>query len=628
MIVFGVDILKGSSHSKDSARYALYVIEDGSEWSKEVSKNRLFRFIREKKPDFIAIDNVFELFKDKRELVNFLRFIPPNTKLIQTAGKISLPKLSRRYGIEIHPRNPFDEARASALLAKYGVGEVVSVFIDKTIIKVSRNRSLGKGGWRQNKYRRKVHDAVRRVYKEIKDVLDAHGLDYVEEIREGYGGISRGIFVVNEVREKVPVNSFKQRDVQVKVEAVEKDKIEFIPMRKQRNYLIVGIDPGATIGVAILDLNGNVIAIKSQKSWSYSEVVDYILSYGKPIVIATDKKNVPDYVNKLKASFNCILYNPKEDLSVEKKKNLVSGYKILNDHERDALASALDAYNSYKNKLQNVEKRIPKGYDIEEIKAGIIKGLSLKSLLEVKEEKKSEEAVKESFDYEEIKRRDRIIAELREENSKLYGEIKRLNKEIERLRTKIYTISSEEYKKIREENVIKSMQFEIKTLRELLKKKDKEVRELREKLDELRKVKYLEFKGWKAIKVLRKFTKDDIEKLERDMGIGKGDVIYIEDVSGAGKSGAEMLVNHGIKALIARGDMSHLAKEVLEREKIPVIPSEKMEIKIFEDFALVKAEELERCVNEALNEIEKRSLKKLEDIILEYKNRRQFEFEN
>jgi len=622
MIVFGVDILKGSSQGRNP-RYALYVIDKDQEWSKEVSKNRLFRLIREKKPDYVAVDNVFEIFRDRRDLVGFLKSMPPNTKLIQTAGKTSLPKLSRRFGIDIHPRNPFDEARASALLAKYGVGEIVSVFTDKTIIKVSRNRSLGKGGWRQNKYRRKVHDAVRRVYREIKEVLDRNGLDYVEDVRKGYGGISRGVFVVNEVREKVPISSFKLRDVQVTVEAVEKDKIEFIPMRKQKNYLIVGIDPGTTIGVAIIDLSGNVIAIKSQKSWSYSDVVDFILSHGKPVVIATDKKVVPDYVNKLKASFNCIIYSPKEDLPVEKKKNLVSGYKILNDHERDALAAARDAYNSYKNKLKNIEKRIPKGYDLEEIKAGIIKGISLKSMLEVKEETESEEVVVK-VTSEEIKKRDKIIAKLKEENQKLYDEIKRLNQKIKKLEDKIYAISSEEYRRIREENLVKSLQSEIRQLRRIIREKDKTIEELKTKLEELKKMKYLEFKGWKAIRVLKKFTKDDIERLERE-GIERGEVIYIENVSGAGKTGAEMLVNLGIRALIAKGDMSHLAKEVFEREKIPVIPVERMEIKIFDEFALVRSSELEKRIEESLEELERNKLKRLEEIIMEYKNMRQFE---
>jgi len=622
MIVFGVDILRGSSQGRNP-RYALYVIEEGREWSKEVSRSRLFRLIREKKPDFVAVDNIFEIFKDKRDLVCFLKSMPPNTKLIQTAGRESLPKISRRFGIEIHPRNPFDEARASALLAKYGVGEIVSVFTDKTVIKVSRNRSLGKGGWRQNKYRRKVHDAVRRIYREIKEILDREGLDYVEDVRKGYGGISRGVFVVNEIREKIPISSFKLRDVQVTVEAVEKDKIEFIPMRKQKNYLIVGIDPGTTVGVAIIDLSGNLIAIKSQKSWSYSDVVNFILSHGKPIVIATDKKTVPDYVNKLKASFNCILYTPKEDIPVEKKKSLASGFKILNDHERDALAAARDAYNSYKNKLRNIEKRIPRGYDLEEIKAGIIKGLSLKSMLETKEETKSEEVVVRATS-DEIKRRDKIIAKLKEENRKLYEEIESLKRKIKRLENKIYTISSEDYRKIREKNLVKSLQSEIRQLRRIVREKDKIIEELRRKLEELKRVRYLEFKGWKAVRVLKKFTREDIEKLERE-GIERGDVIYIENVSGAGKATAEILVNHGIRAIIAKGDMSHLAREVFEREKIPIIPADRMEIKVFDEFALVRSSELEEKIEEALKEIERNKLKRLEEMILEYKNMRQFE---
>ena len=62
MIVFGVDILKGSSQGRNP-RYALYVIDKDQEWSKEVSKNRLFRLIREKKPDYVAVDNIFEIFR-------------------------------------------------------------------------------------------------------------------------------------------------------------------------------------------------------------------------------------------------------------------------------------------------------------------------------------------------------------------------------------------------------------------------------------------------------------------------------------------------------------------------------------------------------------------------------------
>lgn len=627
MRIFGVDILRGASRSRSVPKYALHVIDGDGEWSRAVSRNRFFRYVRDLKPDFVATDNIFELFRDKRELISFLKSIPPETKFVQTAGKMSLPKLAKRYGISVDPKNPFDEARASALLVKYGVGEVVSVFTDKTIIKVSRNRSLGKGGWRQNKYRRKVHNSVRAVYREIKSILDEKGFEYVEEVREGYGGISRGILVVNEPRDRVPINSFRTRDVQVTVEAVEKEKVELIPMKKQTTYTIVGIDPGATVGVAVLDLDGNVLAVKSRKGWSYHEVVEFILSHGKPVVVATDKRLPPEYISKMRASFNCILHCPKEDISVEKKKALIAGKNVSNDHERDALASAIDAYNTYRNKLKNVEKRIPEGYDLDEIKAGIIKGLSLKSMLERKEviSKENEREVP-AVSAEEIRKRDRIIAELRKENRMLEEEVKRLKKEIERLKEKIYSISSEEHRKIREQNIVKSLQSEIKSLRRAVSERDRRINELEKKLEEIRKLKYLEFRGWKSIKVLKKFTKDEIERVMSAVGIEEGDVIFISDVAGGGKNSAETLVRSGVRAIIARGEMSHYAQEVFDENRVPIIPADELEIKMYDEFALIKGDALEECIERYIKEMEKRSLERIEELILEYRSRRAGEF--
>ncbi len=623
MRIIGVDIIRGSAHPKSKSRYALHYIDENEEWSKSASRGRLFKYVKDRKPDYVAVDSIFELFRDKRELIDFLKSLPVNTKLVQTAGRLSLPALARRYGICMDPKNPFDEARASALLVKYGVGEIVSVFSDRTIIKVSRNRSLGKGGWRQNKYRRKVHDSVRAVYREIKRLLDDYGFEYTEDVREAYGGISRGIFVVDVPRDRVPVNSFRTRDVQVSVSAVEKERIELIPLSRQKTYTIVGIDPGNTVGIAVLDLNGNLLNVESRKEWSSSEVLEHILSFGKPVLIATDRKNPPDYILKMRASLNSILYTPREDISVEKKKSLTAGYSTRNDHERDALASALEAFNAFRNKLRNIEKRVPEGYDIDEIKAGIIRGHSLKLMLEKRKGGVSRNEKEEvSVSKEEIIRRDRIIAELKNENRELEMKIRDMKREIDRLKERIYHISSEEHRKIREQNLIRSLQSEISDLKRLLDEKNRVIEELSNRIESLKRMKYLEFRGWKAVKVLKKFTKDEIERLEGSAGIESGDVIFIRDVAGAGKSGAEMLVRKGIKAVIASGEMPHLAEEVFEKERIPVVDVKKISIKMFDEFALVKAEELENAIQNARRDLERRKLEKIEELVSEYRTRR------
>lgn len=623
-VVFGVDIVGGSLHGKIKPRYAVVVLENGSEHEKIVSRSKLFRMIKTKKPEIIAVDNVYEVFKSKEELVSFLKNTPAGIKLVQVTSRgESLPALSKRFGLKINICNPVDEARACAYLASFGIGSEISVFVDKTKITVSRNRSLGKGGWRQKKYGRKVHGSVRAVYREIVSKLTELGFEFLEEVKSGYGGISKGVLLVNAPREDVPINSFKTRDVQVKVEAVEKDKIEFIPLSKTLRYTIVGIDPGSTTAIAVLDLRGNLVGVKSRKGWSSGEIVEYISSLGKPVIVATDKSQPPELVSKIKASFNAVLYTPKEDLSVEKKKALTSKHYLVNDHERDALAAAIEAYNRYKNKLENVEKRLPIGMDSDMVKAEIIKGTSLKEVFatQVKEEKVEKKTQSEQVTREEILKRDRLIERLREDNRILSSKISQLKDEIEKLRMRLSAISREEYERIRKDNYVRDLESEVRLLKKRLKEKDEEIARLREKIELLRRMKMLEFQGWKEVKVLRKFTKDEIERVERETGISKGDIIVILDSSGGSSAMAEMLCRKGIKAVICN-NMSHLAAETFESYSIPRILIEEVEMLTGEDIAVVNAESFEKVYRQKVEEMRKRKVNELEKLVEEYRKRR------
>jgi len=623
-VVYGVDIVSGSVHGKIKPRYAVVVLENGKEFEKIVSRSKLFRMIKKNKPEIIAVDNIYEVFRDREDLIFFLKNIPSKTKLVQvTDRENSLPSLSKRFGLKINIRNPMDEARACAYLASFGMGSEISVFADKTRITVSRNRSLGKGGWRQKKYGRKVHNAVREVYKEIREKIVEAGFDFVEEVKKGYGGISRGVIIVNAKKDEIPVNSFKTRDVQVVVEAIEKEKIEFIPLRKTLRYLIVGVDPGSTTAVAALDLRGEVVDIKSKKGWSPGEVVEFISSLGKPVVISTDKSSPPEFVSKIKASFNAVLYTPKEDISVEKKRLLTSKYITSNDHERDALAAAIDAFNSYKNKLINIEKRLPAGIDSDRIKAEIIKGTPLKEILsETKEESKTEKFQTDNVSREEVIRRDRVIERLKEENTILSRKIKELRDEIDNLRARIASISREEHEKIRKETYVQNLEREIAELKRKLREKDEEIERLKQRIEMLRKMKMLEFQGWKEVKVLRKFTREEIERAEREMGISEGDIILIIDSSGGSASLAEMLCKKGIKAIICSSEMSHLAAEIFERYSVPRISFDEVEFMMGDDIAVVNAEKFEKVYAEKLEEAKRRKIDQLERLVEEYRKRR------
>ena len=154
---------------------------------------------------------------------------------------------------------------------------------------------------------------------------------------------------------------------------------------KAKNPFILGFDPGLTVGLAILDLNGNLLFLDSFKEIPKSEIVRKIMELGRAILIATDVENPPKAVKKLASSLNAKIFSPKSDISVSYKNEIVNeflknrtGFSIdsnsntnnningnnsnsnhgsVDAHERDSLAAGIIAYNNYKNKLTQLERK-------------------------------------------------------------------------------------------------------------------------------------------------------------------------------------------------------------------------------------------------------------------------------
>jgi len=128
-------------------------------------------------------------------------------------------------------------------------------------------------------------------------------------------------------------------------------------MRKSK-FLIVGIDPGITTGLCILDLNGNFIHSESSRELDIKKVVKRISEYGIPILIACDVNRAPKLVEKVAAKFQSKIFTPEDDLSVELKRSLTEGIKVRDDHERDAIASAFLAFRRNKNFFEKVDEEL------------------------------------------------------------------------------------------------------------------------------------------------------------------------------------------------------------------------------------------------------------------------------
>ena len=121
--------------------------------------------------------------------------------------------------------------------------------------------------------------------------------------------------------------------------------------------VIVGLDIGTTTGIAIYDLDRNLICSGSKRNISIDGVVREISFYGKPLVIATDKKKVPQPIAKIAASFNCVVFSPDHDLLTEEKDNIIR-IPIKDVHEKDALSAATFAIKNYSAQFGNIDRNL------------------------------------------------------------------------------------------------------------------------------------------------------------------------------------------------------------------------------------------------------------------------------
>lgn len=140
-------------------------------------------------------------------------------------------------------------------------------------------------------------------------------------------------------------------------------------------YLIAGIDPGTTAGIAALDFDGNPVDVLSSKDLGLDKTIRHLMSLGTVSMIATDVNPTPGFVSKLAAQLGSVVFTPQESLTVSEKIVMTKGYGVEDSHQRDALAAALTAFNKFKNKFQKIDSLKLAGGD--NVKHLILQGLSI-----------------------------------------------------------------------------------------------------------------------------------------------------------------------------------------------------------------------------------------------------------
>jgi len=640
--VFGIDIIKGSVRSRSRRpMYALVRMEGQIiESESEVSMFRLFRLLTEEQPDILAVDSLQEIAADQHDLFFFLQALPPQTRLVQVTGgerKETLGKVAARYNISFNRFDPFAEARTTAHVASLGAGAEVIAFENESEVVVSRHRSLGKGGWSQNRYVRKIHGAVQLKGREIEMALVAAGLRYEKKETRAFGGCSRVAFRVFATRDQVPVSTYRGADVQVRISGKRLARIRFRPLSGKPRYLIVGIDPGTTTAVAALDLDGNLLHIASSRQMNMGDVVESLCRVGKPLIIASDVQEMPYSVEKIRRAFSAVSYTPKQDVSVETKVELTAAFSYGNDHERDALSAALDAYRQYRHKFQNLLKRIPPGHDLDEVRARVIKGQSLdqvigdmNTLTPVPSAEIPIVPVEVKHD-EKVRVLDGMVKRLRTFVGELQEEVKEKDYEIQRLQARIRKIHTSQDAQLAKDSEVIKKDAIIQSLKKRLRKEERHNRNLSKRLVRIKQFAELSMDGEVLpVKVMETLTKEGLRRLTEDVGIEEGDIIFVTRLDGWGRSVVKDLAGIRIKAVVcgasvlAESDPQMLP--VFRELGVPLISDKDAGVQVRGKRGLSAKETLESALmrwleKQAQHDREKKS-EMIEHIFKEYKSER------
>jgi len=121
------------------------------------------------------------------------------------------------------------------------------------------------------------------------------------------------------------------------------------------DLLIVGVDPGVNLGYALLGVDGSVLEYGCLKNAGLNNFVKFLIKKGRVVVIGTDRKNVPKFIEKLGAVLNVRVVYPEDDLLVKEKMKLIENFKVGNKHERDALASGVFTFKKIRKLMSKVD---------------------------------------------------------------------------------------------------------------------------------------------------------------------------------------------------------------------------------------------------------------------------------
>ncbi|MCX8204143.1 MAG: DUF460 domain-containing protein [Candidatus Nezhaarchaeota archaeon] len=664
-LILGVDISAGSSPSSLAQPCYSLAILDGRgsvvRCAGRVKLRGLVKYAWRFKPAILAIDNVYELAESKARLLKLLRSLPPGIKIVQVTGHPRsarpLVEVAALRGLQAPSKpTPLQTAILCAKLALMGEGCEVKLLEPEVRIVVSRARSPGAGGMSQDRFKRDVASQVLQAVREVCESLKSRGIDYDLFLRGSKHRPEGALIVAYAPRGELRgvVSPYEGRGVKVKVYEPPSEDIAFVPREasyasssRQGRYLIVGIDPGVVMGVAVLELGGRPLLLMSRRGLDRLRLSSLILSYGTPLIVASDVNPPPAFVERLSSSLNAVLYAPPSALSVDEKRKLAldfveeHGLRVGDSHQRDALAAALKAFMHYRNKFEQVEshvKLVGAGVPVDEVKALVVRGLSIQEAikrLSPQAPEPSAQLARPQLDSERLKEELRVLREkvveqqrqidsLELERASLLKSIKELSERLKEMEGCVERLRSEQALKARESLEVRRLESQLESSKAYALKLERRVRALEEELRSLAEVLLRWARGeLRLLKPLSALTSSSIAEGVRELSLKHGDLVLVRDASSGSPEAVEALARLRVEGLVSLTSISPEARQALIKRQLAFLESPSLDILWAGGLAFAPSAKLNELLSESKRRVEEEggelAEKSLRDILAKYK---------
>ena len=376
----------------------------------------------------------------------------------------------------------------------------------------------------------------------------------------------------------------------------------------ENQLLIVGVDPGTTLGYAAIDFEGHIIKIHSEKNLDIGSLISELIKLGRPLIVAGDREYNPDFVDRLAVKLGARVIAPDYDLKVNEKREITKGFNTGNQHEVDALAAALFALKKIDSLLKKINIFV-EHYNKDDIKKQLIefvvgKGLNIRDSVEIIEGPQNEEVkiIKDVVEERKLREKDFLVLYKKFKDAKndiflLKGQNKKLREEM----TAVKRDYEYMFRQISKSQLDKKMQSlldfkekRIKFFDKKLKNKQDEVNSVQNEVTTL--LYFLSnINSNVLLKKLDNLGLREFEKKKDMLNIQSGDILLVKDLD---------IVSEGtIDQIKGKVEIIFYKKPISKKieSKLPFIFVDAYNVSIEEDayFAILSRKELEKVKNKS-----------------------------